>query len=308
VTLLSEAKKISDKIGYPVLVKAVSGGGGRGMKVAETEKDLEAVIQMCQREAQAAFGDSAVYIEKFLSGPRHIEVQVLGDGKGNAIHLWERDCSIQRRHQKVLEEAPSIALSQKERKKICESVQTAVAQMGYRGAGTVEFLYENGEFYFIEMNTRIQVEHPVTEAICGIDLLCQQIKIAAGEEMETTVPTLNGHSIECRINAEDPETFMPMPGTVEHFHTPGGPGVRIDSALYTGYKIPPFYDSMIAKLIVHAENREKCLARLRRSLEEFVISGVTNTIPFHRRLVNLPDFIEGKYNINWLESILAQEK
>lgn len=305
---LAEAKKIADEIGYPVLVKAAAGGGGRGMKLSESAKDLESVIHMCQQEAQAAFGDSTVYMEKYLLGPRHIEVQIMGDGRGNAVHFWERDCSIQRRHQKIIEEAPSPALTMKQRTTICEKVQKAIAEMKYRGAGTVEFLYENGEFYFIEMNTRIQVEHPVSEAICDTDLLCTQIRMAAGEKLDRVVPDIRGHAIECRINAEDPESFAPMPGTVDQIHIPGGPGIRIDSGLYAGYKIPPFYDSMIAKLIVHGSDRHECLRRLTRALEEFVISGVSNTIPFHIRLLQMPDFLEGNYNIHWLEKMLAEEK
>jgi acetyl/propionyl-CoA carboxylase alpha subunit len=291
-----------------VLIKAASGGGGRGMKVAESEDKLESALQTASSEAQAAFGDGAVYIEKYLGQPRHIEIQVIADTHGNVVHLGERDCSLQRRHQKVLEEAPSVALDEAARAKIGKTVTDAVKAIGYRGAGTVEFLYENGEFYFIEMNTRLQVEHPVTEAITRIDLVREQIRVAAGHELSFTQDDikLEGWSIECRINAENPETFTPSPGTVTEFHAPGGLGVRLDSALYTGYKIPPYYDSMIGKLIVHGRDREEALLRLKRALSEMVVSGVETTIPLHLALLEEPAFLTGDYHIRWLESWLAE--
>ncbi|MEM1087365.1 MAG: acetyl-CoA carboxylase biotin carboxylase subunit, partial [Pseudomonadota bacterium] len=276
VTSIAEAKKVSKKIGYPVLIKAASGGGGRGMRVAATEKDLETSIKAAKQEAKAAFGDDAVYIEKYLGQPRHIEIQIIADTHGNVCHLWERDCSLQRRHQKVFEEVPSPALNQAQREQIGSIVAKAVKKMGYRGAGTMEFLYEDGEFYFIEMNTRIQVEHPVTEMITGIDLIREQIRVADGKKLSFTQDDviLVGHAIECRINAEHPETFVPSPGTITDFHPPGGLDVRLDSAVYSGYKIPPHYDSMIGKLIVHGRNRNECIMRLRRALGEMVIGGV----------------------------------
>ncbi len=307
VTSVAEAQKVADAIGYPVLVKAASGGGGRGMKVVPDAGSLGPLMAQAKAEAKAAFGDDTVYLEKYLSEPRHIEFQVFGDGKGNAVHLGERDCSLQRRHQKVLEEAPSPALSPAQRAEMGEVVRSAVAKLGYRGAGTMEFLFEDGKFYFIEMNTRLQVEHPVTEAITGLDLVAMQIMVAAGEPLPLTQDEVRfaGHAIECRINAEDPATFAPSPGRVVDFHAPGGPGVRVDSALYAGYRIPPYYDSLIAKLIVYGDDREQCRMRLKRALEEFIVTGVKTTIPLHQALLDDPDFIRGDYSIKWLERWLA---
>jgi acetyl-CoA carboxylase biotin carboxylase subunit len=290
-----------------VLVKAAAGGGGRGMKVARTEADLVNALQTARTEAKAAFGDDAVYLEKYLEKPRHIELQVLGDGKGGAVHLFERDCSLQRRHQKVWEEGPSPALNADMRARIGGTVARAMQELSYAGAGTVEFLYENGEFYFIEMNTRIQVEHPVTEMITGIDLVNEQIRIAAGAPLSFAQEdiALNGHAIECRINAEHPATFRPSPGRIAYFHPPGGLGVRVDSAVYQGYTIPPNYDSLVGKLIVHGRNRTECLMRLRRALDEFVVDGIETTLPLFRTLVRNPDMQNGDYDIHWLESFLA---
>ena len=303
----AEGIKVADAIGYPVLVKAASGGGGRGMKVVPDAESMASLMAQAKAEAKAAFGDDTVYIEKYLSEPRHIEFQVFGDGQGNAVHLGERDCSLQRRHQKVLEEAPSPALSPTQRAEMGEVVRAAVAKLKYRGAGTMEFLFEDGKFYFIEMNTRLQVEHPVTEAITGLDLVREQIRIASGLPLSVTQDQVRfaGHAIECRINAEDPATFAPSPGRVTDFHAPGGPGVRVDSALYAGYRIPPHYDSLIAKLIVFGDDREQCRLRLKRALEEFVITGVKTTIPLHQALLDDPDFIAGNYSIKWLERWLA---
>ena len=297
------AKKACVEIGYPVLLKATAGGGGRGMQLVEAENKLEEALQKCQQEAKLAFGNDAVYIEKYLTLPRHIEVQVVGDGRGKVLHFWERDCSLQRRHQKVLEEAPSPALSDAQRKKICETVVQSLEKIKYRGAGTVEFLYENNEFYFIEMNTRIQVEHPVTELITGTDLVQMQIRVAAGEPLSLNQEDIKikGHAIECRINAEDPDTFLPSPGKVTAYHTPGGPGVRVDSAIYSDYSIPPHYDSMIAKLITHSDSREQCINRMNSALREFLISGVKTNIPLHQRLLVENDIIKGDYDIHWLE-------
>ena len=307
VSSIGDAKKIAKKIGYPVLIKAAAGGGGRGMRVARTEKDLENSIRAAKNEAKAAFGDDAVYLEKYLTTPRHIEIQVIADEHGNVAHLWERDCSLQRRHQKVFEEAPSPALNQAQREEIGMIVARAVAKIGYRGAGTMEFLYEDGNFYFIEMNTRLQVEHPVTEMITGIDLVREQIRIADGKKLSFTQEDvmLVGHAIECRINAEHPETFAPSPGTITDFHAPGGPDVRLDSAAYAGYKIPPNYDSLIGKLIVHGRTRNECIMRLRRALDEMVVGGVNTTLPLHQRLVEAQDVVDGKYDIHWLERFLA---
>jgi acetyl-CoA carboxylase biotin carboxylase subunit len=304
-----EAREVAAATGYPLLVKAASGGGGRGMKIVRHEEELDSQLSQARSEAKNAFGDDTVYIEKYLGDPRHIEFQVFGDGKGHAIHLGERDCSLQRRHQKVLEEAGSPVITPEERDRMGGIVARAMADMGYRGAGTIEFLYENGEFFFIEMNTRLQVEHPVTEYITGIDLVREQIRIAAGEPLSCTQEqvTFRGHAIECRINAEDPETFAPSPGTVKGFHAPGGMHVRVDSGLYVGYKVPPYYDSMIAKLIVYGSSRERCIMRLRRALEEMVIDGVKTTIPLHQKLINEPDFLSGNYTIKWLEEWLARE-
>jgi acetyl-CoA carboxylase biotin carboxylase subunit len=301
-----EAKRVAAKIGYPVLIKAAAGGGGRGMKVARSEGDLVYALGTAKAEAMSAFGDDAVYIEKYLQKPRHIEIQVLGDGNGDAIHLGERDCSLQRRHQKVWEEAPSPALNAAERKRIGEVVAKAMQELQYTGAGTVEFLYEDGAFYFIEMNTRIQVEHPVTEMITGIDLVNEQIRVAAGSpiSLKQSDVLIEGHAIECRINAEHPSTFRPSPGQITYFHPPGGLGVRVDSAVYQGYTIPPFYDSLVGKLIVHGRTRNECLMRLRRSLDEFVIDGIDTTVPLFRTLVRNPDIQNGQYDIHWLETFL----
>ncbi|KHS49035.1 acetyl-CoA carboxylase biotin carboxylase subunit [Novosphingobium subterraneum] len=309
VSDLEEAKAIAEKAGYPVIIKAASGGGGRGMKVCNTPEQLETLIQQAGSEAKAAFGDATVYIEKYLGNPRHIEFQIFGDGNGNAIHLGERDCSLQRRHQKVLEEAPSPVISTEERNRMGGIVAKAMADMGYRGAGTIEFLWENGEFYFIEMNTRLQVEHPVTEAITGVDLVREQIRIADGKPLSVSQDEIEfkGHAIECRINAEDPFTFAPSPGLVKSYHAAGGMHVRVDSGLYAGYKIPPYYDSMIAKLIVYGRTREGCIMRLKRALQEMVIEGPKTSIPLHQRLLNEPDFLSGDYTIKWLEEWLAKD-
>ncbi|AHE53076.1 acetyl-CoA carboxylase biotin carboxylase subunit [Sphingomonas sanxanigenens] len=306
---LAEAKALAREIGYPVLIKAASGGGGRGMKVVQSEDQLETQMAQAGSEAKAAFGDATVYMEKYLGNPRHIEFQIFGDGKGNAIHLGERDCSLQRRHQKVLEEAPSPVISAEVREEMGGLVARAMADMGYRGAGTIEFLYEDGKFYFIEMNTRLQVEHPVTEAITGLDLVREQIRIAEGHPLTLRQEDVvfRGHAIECRINAEDPRTFAPSPGTVTNYHAPGGMNVRVDSGLYAGYRIPPYYDSMIAKLIVYGTTRQGALRRLRRALEEFVIDGVKTTIPLHQKLLDAPDFQSGDYTIKWLEEWLQAE-
>ena len=303
----AEGVRVADAIGYPVLVKAASGGGGRGMKVVPDAASLASLMAQAKAEAKAAFGDDTVYIEKYLSEPRHIEFQVFGDGQGSAVHLGERDCSLQRRHQKVLEEAPSPALTPAQRAEMGEVVRAAVAKLKYRGAGTMEFLFEDGKFYFIEMNTRLQVEHPVTEAITGLDLVREQIRVASGLPLSVTQDQVRfaGHAIECRINAEDSATFAPSPGRVTDYHAPGGPGVRVDSALYAGYRIPPHYDSLIAKLIVFGDDREQCRLRLKRALEEFVITGVKTTIPLHQALLDDPDFIAGEYSIKWLERWLA---
>jgi acetyl-CoA carboxylase biotin carboxylase subunit len=301
-----EAKRIAGDIGYPVLIKAAAGGGGRGMKVARSEEDLSHALATARVEAKAAFGDDAVYIEKYLEKPRHIEIQVLGDGQGGAVHLGERDCSLQRRHQKVWEEGPSPALNAAERKRIGGVVAAAMQELRYASAGTVEFLYEDGEFYFIEMNTRIQVEHPVTEMITGIDLLNEQIRIAAGAPLTFKQKdiVIEGHAIECRVNAEHPSTFRASPGTITYYHPPGGLGVRVDSAVYQGYRIPPHYDSLVGKLIVHGRTRNECLMRLRRALDEFVIDGIDTTLPLFRTLVRNPDIQNGLYDIHWLEAFL----
>ncbi len=303
----SEAFKIGREIGYPLLVKAAAGGGGRGMKVALSEAEMSTALSTARSEAQAAFGDDAVYLEKYLQKPRHIEIQVLGDGRGNAIHLGERDCSLQRRHQKVWEEGPSPALNVAARDAIGETVAAAMRELKYLGVGTVEFLYEDGAFYFIEMNTRIQVEHPVTEMITDIDLVLEQIRVAAGGDLPLQQKDVkfHGHSIECRINAENPVSFRPSPGKILHYHAPGGLGVRIDSAVYQGYTIPPYYDSLVGKLIVHGKTRPECLMRLKRALDELVVEGVETTLPLFRALVREPAIIDGDYHIHWLEQFLA---
>src|SRR3954454_20829507 len=309
ITSAAQARKLAAEIGYPVLIKAASGGGGRGMKVVPEEDQLESLMSQAASEARSAFGDDTVYMEKYLSNPRHIEFQVFCDGNGKAIHIGERDCSLQRRHQKVLEEAPSPAISPKQRHRMGSLVAKAMADMGYRGAGTIEFLYENGEFYFIEMNTRLQVEHPVTEAITGLDLVREQIRIAEGHPLTLRQDDVvfRGHAIECRINAEDPRTFAPSPGNVTQYHAPGGMNVRVDSGLYAGYRVPPYYDSMIAKLIVYGTTRQGAIRRLRRALEEFVIEGVKTTIPLHQALLDEPEFQAGEYTIKWLEEWLAEQ-
>jgi acetyl-CoA carboxylase biotin carboxylase subunit len=303
----AEALKIAGEIGYPVLIKAAAGGGGRGMKVARSADDLGEAYNTARGEARAAFGDDAVYMEKYLSTPRHIEVQILGDGMGKAVHLGERDCSLQRRHQKVWEEAPGPIITPEQRARIGGICAKAMADLGYAGAGTIEFLFEDGEFYFIEMNTRLQVEHPVTEAITGIDLVNEQIRVAAGLGLSMTQDDIhiNGHAIECRINAENAATFMPSPGRISYFHPPGGLGVRVDSGAYQGYVIPPYYDSLIGKLIVHGRSREECMNRLRRCLDEFVVDGIQTTLPLFRTLVGNADIRAGAYNIHWLERFLA---
>ncbi|KLI63158.1 acetyl-CoA carboxylase biotin carboxylase subunit [Aurantiacibacter marinus] len=308
VSDFDEMRRIAEEIGFPVIAKAAAGGGGRGMKVIPSADKLESLVRQAMNEAKSAFGDDTMYLEKYLGNPRHIEFQVFGDGNGNAIHLGERDCSLQRRHQKVFEEAPSPVITPEERDRMGSLVANAMADMGYRGAGTIEFLWENGEFYFIEMNTRLQVEHPVTEAITGMDLVREQIRIADGKPLSVTQEDLqfHGHAIECRINAEDPFTFAPSPGKVTYYHQAGGMHVRVDSGLYAGYTIPPYYDSMIAKLIVYGRTREGCLMRLRRALEEMVIEGVKTSIPLHQELIHQPDIISGDYTIKWLEEWLEK--
>ena len=307
---LEEIVALGDKIGWPVLIKAVAGGGGRGMKVVESADAAAEAYALARAEAKAAFSNDAVYVEKYLDQPRHIEIQVLGDGQGNGVHLGERDCSLQRRHQKVLEEAPSPALNPEQRSRIGELAAAAVRKLKYRGAGTMEFLFQDGEFYFIEMNTRLQVEHPITEAVTGIDLVREQIRIADGAPLglKQTDIVIQGHAIECRVNAENPETFVPCPGRVVDYHPPGGLGVRVDSGLYAGYMMPPYYDSMVAKLIVSGSTRNECLMRLRRSLEEFVIGGIETTIPLHQRIIRQQEFIDGDYDIHWLEKLVGLKK
>jgi acetyl-CoA carboxylase, biotin carboxylase subunit len=301
-----EAIEAADRIGFPVLIKAAAGGGGRGMKVARTREELPVALSTARSEAKAAFGDDAVYLERYLSTPRHIEVQVIADSFGSVCHLGERDCSLQRRHQKLMEEAPSPAIDAATRSRIGEIVRSAIGKLGYLGVGTIEFLYENGEFFFIEMNTRLQVEHPVTEAITDIDLVREQIRIAAGLPLSFTQEEVRfeGHAIECRINAENPRTFAPSPGLITDFHAPGGLGVRLDSAIYAGYTITPFYDSLAGKLIVHGRDRTECLARLKRCLGEMVVGGIETTIPLFQDLMNEPDILEGSYHIHWLEEWL----
>ncbi|MBT6098385.1 MAG: acetyl-CoA carboxylase biotin carboxylase subunit [Marinovum sp.] len=309
VSTLEQAKKIGNEIGYPVIIKATAGGGGRGMKVAKSASEMEQAFMTARAEGKAAFGNDEVYIEKYLTTPRHIEIQVFGDGKGQAVHLGERDCSLQRRHQKVFEEAPGPSISEKQRSAIGKVCADAVAKINYIGAGTIEFLYENDEFYFIEMNTRLQVEHPVTEAIFGVDLVREQIQVAAGESMSFAQKDIqiNGHAIEVRINAEKLPNFAPCPGRISAYHAPGGLGVRMDSALYNGYSIPPYYDSLIGKLIVHGRNRDEALARLRRALSELIIDGIDTTIPLFDVLLSEEDIHSGSYNIHWLEHWLERQ-
>jgi acetyl-CoA carboxylase biotin carboxylase subunit len=305
----AQGLKLANEMGYPVLIKATAGGGGRGMKVVRSPAEFGPALAQARNEARNAFGNDSVYVEKYLARPRHIEVQIFGDSHGNAVHLGERDCSLQRRHQKVLEEARSPAINDAERRQIGDLAAKAISKLGYRGAGTIEFLYENGQFYFIEMNTRLQVEHPVTEMITGLDLVREQLRIANGAPLGYTQDDIkfSGHAIECRINAENPRTFAPSPGRVTDYHVPGGLGVRVDSALYTGYQVPPHYDSLIGKLIVHGTSRNECLMRLRRALEEYVIGGLETTIPLHLALINEPDFVNGAYDIHWLEEFIARQ-
>jgi len=305
-----QARATADKIGYPVLIKATAGGGGRGMKVVESDAGIKEAFDLARAEAKAAFGYDEVYMEKYLAQPRHIEVQILADNFGNVVHLGERECSIQRRHQKLLEESPSPALNEAERQAIGETVVKAVKKLGYRSVGTAEFLYEDGNFFFIEMNTRLQVEHPVTEMVCGLDLVREMIRLAAGAPLgyEQSDIKFSGHSIECRITAENPDTFQPSPGKIGDYHAPGGLGIRVDSGLYSGYTIPPHYDSMIAKLIVHAPTRNECLMRLKRALGEYVIDGLDTIIPLHQRLIDEPDFVNGDYDIHWLERFVEGKK
>ncbi len=305
----AEAEDAARAIGYPVLLKAAAGGGGRGMKLAHDAAELAQMLPLAQAEARAGFGDDAVYLERYLERPRHIEVQLLADGRGGVIHLGERDCSLQRMHQKLVEEAPSPALDPAARDRLTELAVTALRRLGYRSAGTMEFLFQDGEFYFIEMNTRLQVEHPVSEMISGVDMVCEQLRIAAGARLGYLQDeiTLRGHAIECRINAESPTDFRPSPGLVSEYHAPGGPGVRVDSALYQGYEVPPFYDSLVGKLVVHGRSREECVMRLRRALAEYVIGGIDTTIPLHQRLVDDPDFRRGAYDIHWLERFLGRD-
>ena len=307
---LESARLVAAGIGYPVLIKATAGGGGRGMKVAHSEDELEEAWRVARTEARAAFGNDEVYLEKYLNRPRHIELQMMADAHGNVVHFGERDCSLQRRHQKVLEEAGSPALTAAERDAIGATATAALAKLGYRNAGTLEFLYQDGQFAFIEMNTRLQVEHPVTEMVCNVDLVREQIRIAAGQPLGYTQADIKfaGHAIECRVNAEDPETFMPTPGRIQAFHAPGGLGVRVDSALYAGYVVPPFYDSLVAKLIVHAPTRPEAIARLRRALDEFAVLGIKTTLPLHQRIIEQPEFLAGDYTIHWLEQFVGRDK
>ena len=307
---VEDAVKWGAKIGYPIIVKAAAGGGGKGMKQAYNEEEVKTAFTMAKAEAKASFSSDVVYMEKYLQKPRHIEIQILADKHGNVVHLGERDCSIQRNHQKVIEETHSPALNEQQREEIGEIARKAMEKIGYYNAGTIEFLFEDGKFYFIEMNTRLQVEHPITEAITGIDIVREQIRIASGAALGYTQKDIKfaGHAIECRINAEDPETFIPCPGKITDWHAPGGLGVRVDSAIYSGYSIPPYYDSMIAKLIVYGKTRNACLMRLRRALEEFVIGGAKTTIPLQQEIISQPEFIDGNYNIHWLEKYMAAKK
>ncbi len=305
----ADARKTAGEIGYPVLIKATAGGGGRGMKVAHTEADLLLAWSTARSEARAAFGNDSVYMEKYLGKPRHIEVQVMGDGQGNAVHLGTRDCSLQRRHQKVWEEANAPTVPADQRERIGEICAAAMRKLKYSGAGTIEFLYENDEFYFIEMNTRLQVEHPVTERITGVDLVYEQIRVASGEKLSLEQKNIGfvGHAIEVRINAEDPQTFAPSPGKIQFYHPAGGVGVRVDSAVYAGYSIPPYYDSLIGKLIVYGRTREECLMRVRRAVDEFVVDGIKTTLPLFQRLIKEPDILSGTYDIHWLEKYLGMK-
>jgi len=307
VSDLDAARAVGERIGYPVLVKAAAGGGGRGMKVAQTADEMEEAWTVARTEARTAFGDDAVYIEKYLDRPRHVELQVMADAHGNVVHFGERDCSLQRRHQKLLEEAGSPALTAAERDSLGAVVTAGLRRLGYRNAGTLEFLYQDKQFAFIEMNTRLQVEHPVTEMVCGVDLVREQLRVAAGHKLgyEQSDIEFRGHAIECRVTAEDPETFMPTPGRVDVFHAPGGLGVRVDSALYAGYVVPPYYDSMVAKLIVHAPTRPEAIARMRRALNEFAVQGIKTTLPLHRRIMDAPEFQRGEYTIHWLEHFVS---
>ena len=303
ISSIQQAQKEANRIGYPVIIKAASGGGGRGMKVANSNKELSEAFSSARSEAKAAFGDDTVYIEKYLKNPRHIEVQIFADSYGNVVHLGERECSIQRRHQKLFEECPSPILSSKERQSIGELSSKATKKLGYLGLGTIEYLYENKHFYFIEMNTRLQVEHPITEMVTGLDLVCEQIKIASGQEMsfQQKDVVLSGHAIECRINAENSDNFLPSPGKINTYHPPGGPGVRVDSIVYQGYEVPPFYDSLVSKLIVYAKDREDCLMRTQRALEEFIIEPIDTSIELHKKLIRNSDIKNGNYTIKWLE-------
>lgn len=309
VPTVEEAYEIAERTGYPVLIKAAAGGGGKGMKVANSRDELAEAYNFARSEGRNAFGNDEVYIEKYLAKPRHIEVQLLADTHGNVVHLGERDCSIQRRHQKVIEEAPSPALTEEERHYIGDLAAKVTQAIGYRGVGTMEFLYEDGKFYFIEMNTRLQVEHSISEMITGIDLVREQIRVAAGLPLTLKQEDIKfrGHSVECRINAEDPETFLPSPGRIDGYHTPGGLGVRIDSAIYDGYSIPPYYDSLISKLVLHGDDRKECLKRAERALEEYVIGGIKTTIPLHQRILDDERFQEGNYDIHWLEDKMKAE-
>jgi acetyl-CoA carboxylase biotin carboxylase subunit len=306
VETLEEAIAVAEHTGYPVLIKAAAGGGGKGMKVAWSADQLREAYQLARGEARAAFGNDQVYMERYLSKPRHIEIQLLGDMHGNAVHFGERDCSVQRRHQKVVEEAPSPALNAEQRAFIGDLAARTTAELGYRGVGTMEFLFEDGEFFFIEMNTRLQVEHTITEMITSIDLVREQIRIATGAPLGYGQSDIrfHGHAIECRVNAEHPETFVPSPGKIDGYHAPGGLGVRVDSALYDGYRVPSHYDSLIAKLVVHGTTRNECMMRLRRALEEFVIGGIDTSLPLHRRIIAEPNFINGDYDIHWLEHLM----
>ena len=303
ISSIQQAQKEANGIGYPVIIKAASGGGGRGMKVANSNKELSEAFSSARSEAKAAFGDDTVYIEKYLKNPRHIEVQIFADSYGNVVHLGERECSIQRRHQKLFEECPSPILSSKERQSIGELSSKATKKLGYLGLGTIEYLYENKHFYFIEMNTRLQVEHPITEMVTGLDLVCEQIKVASGQEMsfQQKDVVLRGHAIECRINAENSDNFLPSPGKINTYHPPGGPGVRVDSIVYQGYEVPPFYDSLVSKLIVYAKDREDCLMRTQRALEEFIIEPIDTSIELHKKLIRNSDIKNGNYTIKWLE-------